>query len=191
MIINRNFLNNEGVEMNAETPDDFFPRAKMVTRNQFADDGCQIAGIEGFFAKAPTRIVERVMAVYQIDEQKQIFVKSNFNPTGDGNKVAFSERHPAQPNGEAFIAGAKPVLVALTAAATDALNNGLILPCDDAEVSEFTNEKYKNARRQLNIQKEIHRRKFAALIGNDFGFEKAWAESIRGREALNIVETVL
>jgi hypothetical protein len=191
MILNRSKL--EGVEMNAETPDDFFPRAKMVTRNQFADDGVIIAGLpENMFAKAPTRIVSTVKPRYQADESKQIFVKSNFNPTNDGGgKVVFTERNEAHPSREAFVSNAVPTKIALTLAAVEALNTGQILECSSDEVDSFTAKKFSDARRQLNIQKEIHRRKFAALIGNDFGFEKAWSESIRGREALNIVETVL
>jgi hypothetical protein len=144
------------------------------------------------FAKAPTKIVAQVMPVFQIDEQKQIFVKSNFNPTNDGGgKLAYSERHPAHPkDGEAFIASDAPQLISLTARAVEALNSGQILECSAAEVDSFTAKKFSAARRQVNIQKEIHRRRYVALIGDDKGFEKAWAESIRGREAMAIVEVL-
>jgi hypothetical protein len=165
---------------------------KNITRNQMDNDGVEIAGLpEHMFAPAPTKIISTVMPRYQADETKQIFVKSNFNPTKDGgDKVAFTERNEAHPSREAFVAGA-PTLIALTLAAVEALNTGQILECSADEVDSFTAKKFSDARRQLNIQKEIQRRKFVALIGNDAGFEKAWAESGRGREALNIVETVL
>ncbi len=144
------------------------------------------------FEKPPEKIEPRVMPKFSADPTKKIFVKSNFLPVGDnGNKVSFFERHPAHPNdGEAFISGAKPVLVALTPATTDALNNGLILPSSDAEATEFTNEKYKNARRLLANEKEIFRRRFVALVGSADGFEAAWNNSIRGRAALHLLENL-
>jgi hypothetical protein len=189
MIINRNNLQNEGV---AQIADDFFPRAKMVTRNQMDNDGVIIAGLpENMFVKAPTKIVSTVMPRYQADETKQIFVKSNFNPTADGGgKVAFSENDEAHPANLAFVASDSPSLIALTLAAVEALNTGQILECSADEVDSFTAKKFSDARRQLNVQKEIHRRKYIGLVGNDFGFEKAWSESIRGREALAIVEVL-
>ncbi len=165
---------------------------KNITRNQMDNDGVEIAGLpEHMFVKAPTRIVSTVKPRYQADESKQIFVKSNFNPTNDGGAIlAFCEKDDAHPSREAFVAGAAPTKIALTLAAVEALNTGQILECSSDEVDSFTAKKFSEARRQLNIQKEIHRRKFAALIGNDFGFEKAWSESIRGREAMAIVEVL-
>jgi hypothetical protein len=158
-------------------------------------DGVLVVGMrENYFGGEPSaKIKEKVMPTFQVDEQKQIFVKSNFQTlSDDGGRVAFTEKNPAHPNdGEAFVAGAKPVLVALTPATTEALNDGLILACDDAEVSEATAERYKTARRHLASQKELFRRKFVALVGSENGFEKAWQESERGREAVQIVEKAL
>jgi hypothetical protein len=158
-------------------------------------DGVFLAGMrENYFGGEPdVKIKERVMPTFQADPEKQIFVKSNFKTLNDdGGRVAFSERHEAHPNdGEAFVAGARPVKVALTARAAEALNTGLILACDDAEVTDFTNAKYTKARKILASQKEIFRRKFVALVGSENGFEKAWQESERGREAIQIVETAL
>jgi hypothetical protein len=189
MIINRNNLQNEG---DAQIADDFFPRAKMVTRNQMDNDGVIIAGLpEHMFVKAPTKIVAQVMPHYQADDSKQIFVKSNFNPTKDnGGKVAFCEKDEAHPANLAFVASDAPTLIALTLAAVEALNTGQILECSADEVDSFTAKRFSDARRQLNIQKEIQRRRYVALIGDDKGFEKAWAESMRGREALAIVEVL-
>ncbi len=158
-------------------------------------DGVLVVGMrENYFGGEPSaKIIERVIPTFQVDPEKQICVKSNFKTlSDDGGRVAFSERHEAHPNdGEAFVAGARPVLVALTPATTEALNDGLILACDDAEVSEATAERYKTARRHLASQKDLFRRKFVALVGSENGFEKAWQESERGREALNLVEKVL
>jgi hypothetical protein len=159
-------------------------------------DGVFLAGIkrENYFGGEPdVKIKERVMPTFQVEPEKQIFVKSNFKTlSDDGGRVAFSERHEAHPNdGEAFVAGARPVKVALTARAAEALNDGLILACDDAEISEFTNAKYREARKTLANQKAIFRRKFVALVGSDELFERAWKESAAGREAIQIAETVL
>ncbi len=158
-------------------------------------DGVLVVGMrENYFGGEPdVKIKERVMPTFQADPEKQIFVKSNFKTlSDDGGRVAFSERHEAHPNdGEAFVAGARPVKVALTAATIEALNDGKILPCDDSEVTDFTNAKYREARKTLANQKELFRRKFVALVGNENGFFKACAESERGREAIQIAETVL
>jgi hypothetical protein len=158
-------------------------------------DGVLVVGMrENYFGGEPSaKIKEKVMPTFQIDPEKHIFVKSNFQTlSDDGGRVAFSERHEAHPNdGEAFVAGARPVLVALTPATTEALNDGLILACDDSEVTDFTNAKYREARKTLANQKEVFRRKFVALVGSENGFENAWKESAAGREAIQIAETVL
>jgi hypothetical protein len=158
-------------------------------------DGVLVVGMrENYFGGEPSaKIKEKVMPTFQIDPEKHIFVKSNFQTlSDDGGRVAYTEKNPAHPNdGEAFVAGAKPVLVALTPATTEALNDGLILACDGAEISEFTAAKYREARKTLANQKEVFRRKFVALVGSENGFEKAWQESERGREAIQIVENEL
>jgi hypothetical protein len=62
-----------------------------------------------------------------MSEPERIFVKSTLPVRKDGGSpVAFTETNTAHPNGEAFVAGKKPVEVASTAAVLAALREGRI-----------------------------------------------------------------
>ncbi len=165
----------------------------MRTSRNYAGDGLAAVGLPvGAFEAAPGKINEKTIPRYKANSETRVFVKSNFAPRSDGGQiVVFTERSENHPNGEAFIAGDKPTLIALTEAATEALNSGQILICSDDEVRVFQAEKISRARKYIATQKEVARQKYTQLCGTDKGFSAAWDESIRAKTALQAVEEIL
>ncbi len=165
----------------------------MRNSRNYAGDGLAAVGLPvGAFEAAPAKINSNTIPRHQPSPETKIYVKSNFEPRRDaGQIVAFTERNENHPSGEAFIAGEKPTLIALTEAATEALNSGQILTCSDDEVRVFQAEKIGRARKYIATQKELARQKYIQVIGSDNNFEAAWNESARAKTALQAVEEIL
>jgi hypothetical protein len=148
-----------------------------------------VAGLpRGAFKKSAEKIKSNIIPQHhQVNHERQIFVRSNFKQSSDGgNLLAFSERHEAQPSGEAFVAGSQPVQVTLTKAAVESLNACDIVEVPENEVQAFTAAKLSKMRGDIERQKQIYRQKYIDLVGSSSGFENAW-ESIRAKLSLSAV----
>ncbi len=146
---------------------------------------------DGLTEKAINYVQDRINSTFKAKPNEQIWVRSNYVQESDGgDRIAFTEFHEAHPNGEAFIAGAKPEQVALTANVALALNDGLILPCSQDEVDSYQTERTDRARRALETRKQDYLEKFRAVFQSDVGFDEAF-QAIEKREGLAAAIEVL
>jgi hypothetical protein len=161
--------------------------------NNRGNDGIAVSPLpRGSFEKPPAKIVQKTIPRHSVDLEARLFVKSNFEKSLDGgNLLAFFEKHNSHPEGEAFVAGGKPVLVALTPATIGALNTGEIVEASLEEVREFQREKVERARSFVATKRELARQKFILLTGDDKGFDSAWNEKMRAAATLETIEEML
>jgi hypothetical protein len=149
------------------------------------------ASNDGLIEKPITYIQTHINAPFRANPNELIFVKSNYVQESDGgDRVAFSEKHEAHPNSEAFISGAKPQLVALTENVALALSDGEILPASPDEVNSYEVERTDRARRALQAKRQDYREKFVAVFGSAEGFDEAF-KAIEKREGLAAAIEVL
>ncbi len=140
------------------------------------------------FGEKITYIQTETKSFHTSDDKTQIFVKSNLTQKSDGgNPLAFYERHTAQPDGFAFVAGFDPVLITLTKAAVEALGSGEIVECSEIEVRTAAAKKIEQTRQAIMKEKDEARRAFSKLVGSDAGFENAWQTHLKAKEALAAV----
>ncbi len=117
---------------------------------------------------------------YEEDPAKVIEVVSNLVPREDGgDPVALFERHEAHPGGEAFIAGPRPVSVALTARVIEALREGRIIEASKQDRADYEAEQAERVTRSAEAFKERARAEYVNLAGSDEGFESMWETHLR------------
>ncbi len=156
-------------------------------------DGFEIGKFsnEGLIEKPIQYVQDRINAPYKSNPEETIFVKSNYVQLDDGgDRLAFSEKHEAHPNGSVFVAGSKPEMAALTENLALALSDGEILPCSPDEVELYQTERTDRARRALETKRQDYLEKFVAVFGSAEGFEEAF-KAIEKREGLAAAIEVL
>ncbi len=146
---------------------------------------------EGLTEKAISYVQDRINSTFKAKPDEQIWVRSNYVQESDfGDRIAFTEKSELHPNGEAFIAGAKPQMVALTENVALALNDGVILPCSPDEVQNYEAERIAQARKALETKKESYKERYIAVFETELGFEQAF-EQIEKRIGLAAAIEVL